>query len=338
MRKMMFEERLRERKDSVGGDFDKALQIFIADRKRMGCTERTIGWYEEVIGRFFREFLVQKSIPIEPEKWISTDIEDYMDYLIQERKCKPITCKTRFSALRAWCNFLYRKGYIQNNPVADLAPMKVKKEVVKTLPDETLDKILKKPNTANCTFADYRDWAIMWTLFDTGIRINELCHIRVADVHLDEGYILITHGKGQKERPVGISKTLSKVLVDYMKVRQPHNEEDFLFCNSYGEQLKTDTFRKRLNDYGKKMGIDGISLSPHKFRYTFAKHYIKNGGDPFRLQKALGHTSMEMVRNYVEMFGADVIDAHQQFSPAENFKLDKEAEKKETRKRRTKIK
>lgn len=68
MRKMMFEERLRERKDSFGGDFDKALQIFIADRKRMGCTERTIGWYEEVIGRFFREFLEQKSIPLEPEK------------------------------------------------------------------------------------------------------------------------------------------------------------------------------------------------------------------------------------------------------------------------------
>lgn len=118
-------------------------------------------------------------------------------------------------------------------------------------------------------FADYRDWAIMWTLFDTRIRVKDLCYIRLVDLHLNEGYILITHGKGQKERRVGISKTLSKVLLDYINVLQPLTEEDFLFCNSYVEQLKTETFRKRLNDYGKKVGIDGFSLSPHKFRYTF---------------------------------------------------------------------
>jgi integrase/recombinase XerD len=67
-------------------------------------------------------------------------------------------------------------------------------------------------------FVDYRDWAIMWTLFDTRIRVKELCHIRLADLHINEGYILITHGKGQKERPVGISKTLTKVLLDYINV------------------------------------------------------------------------------------------------------------------------
>jgi integrase/recombinase XerD len=319
MSKKMFEDRLRDRKETIGSDFEKALQIFIAARKRMGCTERTIEWYEEVLGHYFKEFLEEKQLPLEPAKWISTDIEDYMDYLIKERGCKPVTCKNRFSAIRAWCNFLFSKDYIQSNPIAGLAPMKVKKETVKTIPNDVLDKIFKKPNTANCTFADFRDWGIMWTLFDTGIRINELIHICIKDLHLEEGYILITHGKGQKERPVGISKTLYRVLAEYLGVRQPESRNNYLFCNSYGEKLSKDTIRKRLHEYGKELGIEGLTLSPHKFRYTFAKHYIKNGGDPFRLQKALGHTSMEMVRNYVEMFGTDVIEAHKEFSPADNF-------------------
>ena len=213
--------------------------------------------------------------------------------------------------------------------------MKVKKEISKTLPDEALDKILQKPNKKDCTFAEFRDWAIKWTLFDTGIRLNELVHIRICDIHLDEGYILITHGKGQKERPVGVSKTLHRVLTEYLEVRQNESDQDYLFCNTFGDQLNKDAIRRRLHEQSEDVGIDGLKLSPHKFRYTFAKHYIKNGGDPFRLQKALGHSSMEIVRNYVEMFSTDVIEAHQQFSPADNY-VAREGEAK-AKKRRMKL-
>jgi integrase/recombinase XerD len=132
MPKMPFEERLKDRKDAIGNNFDKALQVFIADRRCTGCTERTIEWYEEVLGRYFLSFLEERAIPLAPAKWISTDIEDYMDYLLIERGCKPVTCKNRFTAIRAWCNFLFRKDYIDTNPVAGLAPMKVKKEVTKS--------------------------------------------------------------------------------------------------------------------------------------------------------------------------------------------------------------
>lgn len=113
MSKLRFEDRLKGRKDDVGGDVDEALNVFIADRKRAGCTERTIQWYEEVLRQYFRKFLEEKRMPLEPSKWIITDIEDYMDYLIHERGCKPVTCKKRFTALRAWCNFLFSKGYIE---------------------------------------------------------------------------------------------------------------------------------------------------------------------------------------------------------------------------------
>lgn len=180
--------------------------------------------------------------------------------------------------------------------------MKVKKETVKTLSDEVLEKVLSKPKKSTATFAQFRDRAIMWTLFDTGVRLNELVNIQVNDVKLDDGYIHITLGKGQKERPVGVSRTLSKVLKEYLDILQPENFDDYVFCNSYGGQISTSTMRKRFSDYGKEIGMKDMKLSAHKFRYTFSKHWIKNGGDPFRLQKALGHSSMEMVRNYVEMF------------------------------------
>lgn len=256
MPKMQFEDRLRYRKESVGSDYEKTFQVFIADRKRQGCTNRTIEWYEEVLGRYFREFLEEKQLPLEPAKWISSDIEDYMGYLLKERNCKPVTCKNRFSALRAWCNFLITKGYIETNPMAALALMKVKKEVVKTLPDEVLDILFKRPSLVNCTFADFRNRALIWTLFDTGIRVNELANICIKDLYLDEGYILITHGKGQKERLVGISKKLYKVLTDFLEILEQSSKNEHLFCNSYGEKLSKETIRKRLHDCGKSLGIE----------------------------------------------------------------------------------
>ena len=126
---MKFDERLRNQKEAIGSNFDKALQIFIADRKRMGCAPRTIEWYEEVLGGYFKDYLEEHNVPLEPSRWIVSDIEDYMDYLIHERNCKPVTCKSRFSSIKAWCNFLYKKNYITDNPVTGIAPMIIKKEI-----------------------------------------------------------------------------------------------------------------------------------------------------------------------------------------------------------------
>lgn len=75
----------------------------------------------------------------------------------------------------------------------------------------------------------------------------------------------------------------------------------------------------QITRYGRLAGIQGVRVSPHTFRHTFAKNWIVNGGDVFSLQKMLGHTTMEMVRRYVNLASEDVSRAHRSYSPADHM-------------------
>jgi integrase/recombinase XerD len=86
-----------------------------------------------------------------------------------------------------------------------------------------------------------------------------------------------------------------------------------------GKNFRADGFDERLKEYGRQAEVRGVRVSAHTFRHTFALHWIKSGGDPFSLQKILGHTDMSMVRRYVRFSDADVSEKHQQFSPLQQF-------------------
>jgi integrase/recombinase XerD len=75
--------------------------------------------------------------------------------------------------------------------------------------------------------------------------------------------------------------------------------------------------QERLSIYGQKARLQGVRVSPHTFRHTFAKMYIMRGGDAFSLQAILGHSTLDMVRNYVNLWGSDLQKMHRQFSPVE---------------------
>ncbi|MEH7653478.1 tyrosine-type recombinase/integrase [Bacillus safensis] len=98
-------------------------------------------------------------------------------------------------------------------------------------------------------------------------------------------------------------------------------ETDALFVAFDGEKMSKRQFRNRVTFYGKPAGITGIRCSCHTLRHTFAKLSVKNGAGIFELQQILGHTSMEMVRVYVNLFSDDVIDKHRAFSPLVNLKV-----------------
>src|SRR5208283_1828686 len=97
--------------------------------------------------------------------------------------------------------------------------------------------------------------------------------------------------------------------------------QDLLFTSQYGGRLRRYSLGKTFRLLGKKAGIKGARVSPHTLRHTFATQYIKNGGDAFSLQKILGHSTLDMVRVYVELADQDVAMIHQRFSPIERMGL-----------------
>jgi integrase/recombinase XerD len=139
---------------------------------------------------------------------------------------------------------------------------------------------------------------------------------KAENVDLDTGLIQLEapETKTKKARLVPLSTKTITILKDYIKETEDFNSE-VLFVTYDGMPLSDNTVRKNLQDWGKKANITSKRVSPHTFRHTGALFYVLNGGDPFSLQKILGHSNMSMVRKYIQMTDTDVKRQHNTFSP-----------------------
>lgn len=196
--------------------------------------------------------------------------------------------------------------------------VKATKQVKPTYTDEELDRLLKKPNikAKNASFSEYRNWVIVNYLLSTGNRVATICNIKNKNVNLTTSTIILEKTKNRKEQVIPISRSMNIILKEYMSYRQGE-AEDYLFCNQSGYKFTEDACKHAISKYNKKRGVRKTSC--HIFRHTFAKKWILNGGDIFRLQKLLGHSSMEMVREYVEMFAEDLQQSYNDFNPLESM-------------------
>lgn len=162
-----------------------------------------------------------------------------------------------------------------------------------------------------------RDLAIILTLLDTGLRASELCDLTLADFHLSSGKVSVTDGKGGKARTVWIGAHTRPAIWRYLQERPELAPEAPLFAAADGRPMTRGALRKKLVKIGRHAGVE--DAHPHRYRYTFAIQYLRNGGDVFTLQALLGHTTMTMVRRYLRLAQTDVQLAHRRASPVDNW-------------------
>lgn len=141
--------------------------------------------------------------------------------------------------------------------------------------------------------------------------------IRLKDIDKTDSTVRVM-GKGSKERDVHFGVIARRAMMEYQE-RLVDLETDYLVVTEYGKPMQARIAHEQIARYGANAGIQGIRVSPHTFRHTFAKNWIANGGDVFSLQKMLGHTTMEMVRRYVNLANDDVAKAHRSYSPADRM-------------------
>lgn len=163
-------------------------------------------------------------------------------------------------------------------------------------------KLIVREFKKNNTFRAFRNLTIFQLLLDTGIRINECLHIKIDDVHDD--YIVIAETKNLSQRIVYLSDDMIARLKVYVKVRG-QLATSFLFVNIEDERLQSRTFQEHLQSMAKLCGINK-SVSPHMCRRTYAKQAVLAGIDPFSLASLLGHSSIEVTKQYVQLWGSDL--------------------------------
>jgi integrase/recombinase XerD len=165
-----------------------------------------------------------------------------------------------------------------------------------------------------------RDYALLLTLLDTGLRVSELCALTIADYDAEQGRLHVRHGKGRgggKERFVVVGKRTQKALWRYLATREITPAAP-LFATRAGGVLTRTELHHQLARLGKRVGVTHVH--PHRFRHTFAITFLRNGGNLAVLKELLGHEALQMVLHYAELAQHD-IDASQRYSPVDNWRL-----------------
>jgi integrase/recombinase XerD len=220
-------------------------------------------------------------------------------------------------AFFAWCG---REGLLaHNSPAARLPRIKMPQYVIQMFSPEQLAALLGACDVG--TPLGYRDYAIFLVVVDTGIRVGELLGLTLENVF--DGYLKV-FGKGAKEREVGIGPTSGRALWKYTHLhRRPAQAfERHVFLSVRGKPIDKGTVWDAIQRAGQEAGIEGIRLSPHTFRHTFAKSYLANGGDIFSLSRLLGHSDVKTTEVYLKDFrSSDARLHHSEFSPVERFRL-----------------
>jgi integrase/recombinase XerD len=217
--------------------------------------------------------------------------------------------RNAYTALSSFYSFCIREGYAEDNLIQDRVerPSFIKREID---PFTRLDVVRLLGSLEN----EYtRDRALICILLDTGLRASELCDLTTDKLRDNTLHVL---GKGGKERSVPISPDCMMILAEYAG---KHSLGEQLFQTDEGDEMDRFCLAKILQRIGKRAKVP--SCHAHRFRHTFAVNYLLNGGDPYTLQRILGHSTWQMVNRYLQFTASDISGVHAKASPMTNMGL-----------------
>lgn len=211
--------------------------------------------------------------------------------------------------------------YLMDNdymPKYKMQSIKVDKTAIATYTEQELIILLEKPDIKKCSFIYFEAWVISCFLLSTGIRQHSLMELRIKDIDFDNSLLTVRVTKTRKPLLIPLNQSIIGVLHEFLRYRQYKSIDDWLFCNAFGAQLKKSTSYHILYQYNKSKGVETTGL--HRYRHTFAKQWIINGGNVATLSRILGHSNLNTTQNYINLLVSDIakqvneIDLLNQFS------------------------
>jgi len=292
--------------------------------KRGRKADYTIRWYEQRLSAFLAYLKEQEEITDVCEIKRSV-VDRYMNFKREKNpELSNQTLNNHLRAIRAFINYCVDEGYIKPFKIELYPSTRVPR---KPYTEEEQELLLKKPDLNKCSFTDYRNWVIVCHFLASGNRSRTVRHIQIKHIDLDKRRITLETTKNNEVLYMPISDTYYPILRDYLKVRKG-SPDDYLFCNQYGQLLTDNGLRAIMRKYNNNRGVETTSL--HRYRNTFAETWIMSNGSPKKLQYALGHKTPHMVDEYVSIYGKELSQEFNDFSPLSKQK-DKLAVKKKIR-------
>lgn len=250
-------------------------------------------------------------------------LEDYQQELAFTLTAKgnPLSLRTqekRLCNIKVFTRYLASQDYLIDDPGRYIQLPKQPRR----LPRRILSSGDIKKMMAACdmqTTMGYRDRVVLEILYDTGLRRLEVARLKLADLDLDSGVILVT-GKGDKQRVVPISQRVCELIKAYLIGIRPDSingaDPGDLFLNPHGKPINAHLIWQIVKRCARLAGLKA-GVTTHTFRHTCATHMLKNGAPIRHLQEMLGHESLESTQIYTHVTINDLKKIHTQYHPSE---------------------
>jgi integrase/recombinase XerD len=298
---------------------------FTEHMKVIGFSDRTIPDYAHNV-KLFLDYLQELKI----ENITEVDRQCVRDYqarvylqTYRNRPLSPATQRARLGCVKTFCQYLLKGGLVLYDPTSGLEMPKRPNQLPRNiLSKKEIGQLLSKPNLE--TPLGIRDRAYLEVFYSTGIRVSELCNLKLNDIDLKGGELRVNLGKNKKDRVVPLGEVASDYLEFYLNEARPKlttTSQDILFVSKNGLKMHYTTVSKLIHNYGKKAGLKR-PVSPHSLRHTCATHLLKGKADIRHIQAILGHEHLSSTQIYTRVEITDLKQVLKRSHPRERREIE----------------
>ncbi|GHT11890.1 tyrosine recombinase XerC [Planctomycetales bacterium] len=290
--------------------------IYIHDELQLAAN--TVLAYQRDMRRFF-VWLGSRSV----QRLNVNILADYVDWL-HKQHLAPASLARHIVSLRIFYRYLQIEGVVVDNPAELLGSQKLWERIPQVLSPGQVASLLDAPSDGVDKLWR-RDRAVLEFFYATGCRVSELVHLRLHDIHLNEGYCMCT-GKGNKQRLVPLGKRAIAAFERWMREERPNvnhkaantggtrAEQPWAFISFKGHRLRREALWEMIKKYAVRIGAPS-SITPHTMRHSFATHLLAGGADLRQVQEMLGHASIATTQIYTHVDMSRLKSVHAQFHP-----------------------
>jgi len=300
---------IEQRKELIGmkartNKLPESAEDFLNYLHMKNSSEGTINGYKSNLNIFFdfiKSYKKARSINNKTIKNIKLiDLYSFLNYAEKELGNSPATRARKVACLQSYFKYLYKKAkLIDDNIAEELDQIKIPKTKPITLDVKQSKQLLNACDVGALFYT--RDKCILTFFLNCGLRLSELCNIKITDIRNDK---LVVLGKGQKERDVYLNDDCIKVINEYLEDRQYYNidgeEKEYLFITKFKKRIGKQAVELIVKKYLNKAELKDKKYSTHKLRGSFCTNAYRKGAGIKELMILMGHSNIGTTERYID--------------------------------------
>jgi len=275
--------------------YEKLFLQYIQNQKRY--SENTVSAYQADLEQF-RVFLNTEGLVLEIHEATAKQLRSWISQMARN-KMEPTTIRRKLSTLKSYYKFLLRNDFIKSSPGSRIILPKIKHHLPVFVDQKQLNQSLEKDSEYPESFENLEVRLVIELLYGTGIRVSELCGLKMKDIYLSQKQIKVL-GKRNKERFVPLTLPAITAIEDYLHAyNQKYGTQPQSFIITYNNQAPCT--RRRIYTIVHQFLLQHTTVekcSPHVLRHTYATHLLNSGANLYAIKTLLGHSSLAATQVY----------------------------------------